>query len=168
MHPVTEKKGTLMKIRNIRRSLAIFGVAVATAVAVIAAPTAAQAHGSKHRGFELPGLLTLSPKSGALTTAPVATFSTTKACPSNYRASGVVALQQDGEPKFLSGNFVPTTAKPSGTLDDALIFTVLTNDITTGWYEIDVLCYNDAFEWVRGNVNAIKIDVEAGTWRVLV
>ncbi|MDQ7911135.1 hypothetical protein RB614_42265 [Phytohabitans sp. ZYX-F-186] len=153
-----------MKLRNVRRSLAVFGATAAAAVAVIAAPAPAQAHGGNW-----PGLLRLSPTKGSVNDNPMASYSATKACPADHRTAGMVALAApDGTSLRLSGNFVPTAARPSGTLDTALIFTVLAGNLTTGYYEVDVLCFNAAFESVKADVNLIKIDVEAGTWKALI
>ncbi|BCB84703.1 hypothetical protein [Phytohabitans suffuscus] len=158
-----------MKLRNVRRSLAALGVAVATAVSVIAVPAAAQAQGAKpHHGFELP-LLRFSPSSGSVNDDPMANFSAGKKCPAGYRTLAMVALQApDGTAQRLSANFVPTDVRPSGVLNTALRFVILSGDLTTGYYEVDLLCYNAAFEPVKANVNVIKIDVEAGTWRAIV
>ncbi|MFY1634950.1 hypothetical protein ACN27F_17035 [Solwaraspora sp. WMMB335] len=152
-----------MQLRNVRRRVAVLAVAAAAAVAAIAAPTAAQAHHG-HR----PGWLILSPTSGLLTDNPIADYSTTKPCPANHRAVGAVALEGgDGTPLFVGGNFVPTTTPPSGTLNStSLRSVVLANDLTTGYYELGVYCFNDDYtSYVTANRTWIKIDVEAGTWR---
>lgn len=151
-----------MKFRSLRRGVAILGVAAAAAVSVIAAPTAAEAHGIQ---LQLPGLLRLSPRSGSVDDDPIGNYSTTKACPASYRTMAMVALQaHDGTPNRLSGNLVPTAEKPSGALNTALKFVILSSDLTTGYYEVDLLCYNADFKSVKADVNLIKVNVEAGTW----
>lgn len=157
-----------MQLRNVVRRIAIFGVAAVaagsvTAGSALAAPTAAQAHRADH-----PGWLLLSPKSGLLTDNPIANYSTTKACPKSHRALAAVTLAGEGDaPIFVGGNFVPTHTPPSGTLNStSLRSVVLANNLTTGYYEIDLLCFNDDFSgFVKADRNWIRIDVEAGTWR---
>lgn len=156
-----------MKNKNVRRGMAIFVAAVAAAVAVGVAPAPAQAHGHGH--FELPGLLLLSPGKGSLADDPMATFSTTKACPADHRAAANVSLRgPDGLPRQLSSNILPTSARPQGTVDSALLFTVQADDLQTGYYEIDLVCYDDNSDLVKADINLIKIDVAAGTWKALV
>lgn len=155
-----------MRHRNVRRGAMVLGVAVAAAaVSALAVPTAAQAHHPSN----LPGLLVLSPFNGALTDNPVADYWTTKPCPTNYRALATVALESpDGTSNFLTANFVPTGTLPSGSLDStSLRSVVLANDLTTGYYEVDLLCFNSDFSGVAtADKTWIKIDVAAATWRV--
>lgn len=157
-----------MNNRNVRRGIAVLGLAVAAVVPALASPAAAQASPTK---VSIPGLLRLTPSSGQLTDNPIAAYKTTKACPADHRALGAVVLQgSDGTPNFLGGNFTPTDAKPSGTLEgSSLQSVVLAAGLTTGYYEVDVQCYNDDFsDAADADVNVIRIDVENGTWCSLV
>jgi hypothetical protein len=151
--------------RNVRRAAAICTLAAA---ALAVAPAAAQAQSVK---VQIPGLLSLTPSHGALTDNPIANYQTTKACPADHRALGAVVLPSaDGTPNFLGGNFTPTAAKPTGTLaDTSLLSVVRAADLATGYYEVDVLCYNADFtDAVKADVNVIRVDVENGTWCSLI
>jgi hypothetical protein len=149
--------------RNVRRAAAI---ATFAAAALAVAPAAAQAH-TQPAKVQLPGIVSLTPGHGLLTDNPIANYKTTKACAADHRALGAVVLESpDGTPNFLSDNFTPTAAKPSGSLaGTSLLSVVRAADLTTGWYEVDVLCYNADFtDAAKADVNVIHIDVEDGTW----
>lgn len=157
-----------MNKRLVRRGIAVLGLAVAALLPALASPAAAQASATT---INIPGLLSLTPASGKLTDNPIATYKTTKACPADHRAAGAVALlSKDGTPNFLGDAFTPTAAKPSGTLaGSSLQSIVLASKLTTGFYEVDLLCLNDDFsDAYKADVNVIHLDVEKGTWCILV
>jgi len=155
-----------MAHRIVRRAALLLGLAGAMAGAVLSAPAAQAATPHQSR----PGLLVLDPGQGSLTDKPVADYHATKACPSPNRALAQVALEgSDGTfIDTMTADFTPTAAVPSGSLDTAsLSLYALAHGLSSGDYQIAVLCYNDDFSnVVTADTVTIEIDTAAGTWEI--
>jgi len=150
-----------MKRTHTRRGARLAGLIAATAVAALIAPSVAQAS-----AFH-PGKLKLTPSSGSLQDKPIASYQATKACPAANRALANVSLDEgNGVSDPLTQNFIPTATPPSGSLSIvSLGSVVLSSDLPSGGYRLDLLCYNDDFSsTVTADSVWIHIDNEAGTW----
>ena len=152
-----------------RRGVALLGLAGAALMAALAVAPAAQAAPETATHTFVPGLLLLNPWTGSLDDRPIGTYQATRACPTNNRAFGSVSLlREDGS---VLGNaapvFISTSELPSGTLStSSLSDFVRAFNLTSGYYQIEVRCFNDDFaSVVTADKNWIKIDLDKGTWR---
>jgi hypothetical protein len=119
-----------------------------------------------------PGGLTLTPTSGTTHDDPIANFTAANACPADHRNQGAVGFLSEDEFPVLVGltsNFTPTATPPSGRLDEGtgLADVMAANGLSSGDYQIAVVCFTPTFDTVVPDNVWIHVDLEGGTWNVI-